>query len=252
MLKLEGHDAWKINETMKSNKSIFICFVGIDGSGKTTLATMLNEAIKEHGVRSKCVYGRFISVLLKFLVEFTKKLLSLRGKNMNDYAQRAATKEQLFKNRLLAHIYHYFVFLDYLFQIFIKIRLPLMLNQSIICDRYIYDTVADLAVDFSYTNERTQSLLRNYLRFAPKPDLVFFIDLPEEVAFQRGKEDIPSPAYLSKRRGIYLRMSQWDEMVVLDGTRNIKELSDIVKSRVISRFTTEEKQHETGINNRHR
>ena len=237
---------------MKSNKSIFICFIGIDGSGKTTLTIALNKVMKEHGFSSKCVYGRFISVILKFLVEFTKRLLSLRGKDMNDYAQRAATKEQLFKNRLFAQIYQYFVFLDYTLKIFVKIKLPLMLNQSIVCDRYVYDTVVDLALDFHYANERIQNVLRNYLRLAPKPDLVFLIDLPEEIAFQRGKDDIPSVAYLSERRGIYLRMSQWDEMMVLDGTKDIKELNDIVESRVISKFTTKERQREASINNRHR
>lgn len=225
---------------MKSNKSIFVCFIGIDGSGKTTLAIALNDAMKEYGLKSKCLYGRFISTTLRFFVALTKRLLSLRGKDMSDYTERAAAKRQILKNGLLAHIYHYFVFLDYHFQIFSKIRLPLMLSQSIICDRYVYDTVADLAVDFSYSNERIQRLLRNYLRFAPKPDLVFLIDLPEEVAFQRGKEDIPSAAYLSERRGIYLRMSQWDEMMVLDGTKEIKELSSLVESRVIGKLTTEE------------
>lgn len=220
------------SKTMKSNKSIFICFVGIDGSGKTTLTTALNGIMQANGFKSKCVYGRFISVTLRFFVGVTKRLLSLRGKNMNDYAQRATAKEQFFQNHLLAQIYQCFIFLNYIPKIFVQIKLPLMLNQSVICDRYVYDTVVDLAVDFHYTSERVQEVLGNYLRIIPKPDLVFLIDLPEEMAFQRGKEDIPAPAYLSKRRDIYLRMSKWDAMIVLDGTKDAKELSSIVKSSV--------------------
>lgn len=217
--------------------SILICFIGIDGSGKTTLANDLSNEMKDHGIKIRCVYGRFLSPMLGLLVTLVKKVLSLKGKNMDDYAHRVAIKEQLFKNRLVAQFYQYFVFLNYVPKIFISIKLPLMLGQSIVCDRYVYDSVVDLAMDFRYTDERLQAVLRSYLRFIPKPDLVFLIDLPERIAFQRGKDDIPSITFLSKRRSIYLKMSKWNQMTILDGTKDIQELSEIVRNVVFTNYS---------------
>jgi len=73
--------------------------------------------------------------------------------------------------------------------------------------------------------------MHRYLNLFPKPDLIFFIDLPEETAYQR-KSDVPSIDYLSRRRQAYLYMSKEQEMTLLDGTRNPGELEDTVQSRV--------------------
>ncbi|MFX0206727.1 MAG: dTMP kinase [Candidatus Hodarchaeota archaeon] len=217
------------------NRGVLISFIGIDGSGKTTLANTLNMTMKEYGIRSKYIYGRFTSVILKILVEITKKLLSFRGKNMSVYDERVIIKNQILRSRVVSRIYQSYVFLNYISQIFIKVNLPLMFNKNIVCDRYVYDSVVDLAIDFHYTGERLRGVLSQYLRFVPRPDCTFLIDLPEDIAFRRGKEDIPSVAFLSDRRGIYLEMSKWYEMTILDGEKDLQELREIVKSAVFTK-----------------
>ena len=122
--------------------------------------------------------------------------------------------------------------LDYSLQVFLKVRLPLFLGRNIICDRYLYDTViTDLAPDMGYAEDRIIALLTSMLRFFPKPDTTFLIDLREEIAYQR-KDDIPSLEYLKERRNTYLNIGRKHNMVVLDGTRPIDELKGVLSQQV--------------------
>ena len=66
-------------------------------------------------------------------------------------------------------------------------------------------------------------LLKKCFRIAPKPDIAFLIDLPEEIAYQR-KNDTPSIGYLKERREIYLNIGNEYEMMILDGTKSLEEL----------------------------
>jgi len=211
---------------------MFICFTGIDGSGKSTLAKALVTKLELRGIKSKYVYGRFQPLMLS-LVNFIGRVLFLHGKDIfKDYIEYSHTKKALFGNRLLSSIYGLLLLFDYFFQIIFKIWLPIMLGKNIICDRYIYDTiVTDLAVDLNYSQKKIERMLKTCLSFFPKPDLVFLVDVPEEIAYYR-KNDVPSINYLKDRRRIYLDMGHKCGMKILDGLKELVELETAILSEV--------------------
>ena len=213
-------------------KNILICFIGMDGSGKTTHAKTLVKVMKEHGIKSKYVWNRFESsiVLRPFMI--IAKVLFLHGKDMfDDYIEYSYSKKKLFKNRFLSAMYQYNVLLDYSLQIFLKIKVPLIFGKNIICDRYIYDTIVDLKVDLHYPDAKIKNILKNLFYLLPKPELIFLIDVPEEIAFQR-KDDTPSIEYLRERRNIYLNIGKEYGMVILDGSKKLEELQCEIERRV--------------------
>ena len=61
-------------------QGIFICFTGIDGVGKTTLAKALTKWMNDEGVPCKYVYNRLGTFLLKPFMIITRKLL-LKGED---------------------------------------------------------------------------------------------------------------------------------------------------------------------------
>ncbi len=211
---------------------MFICFTGIDGSGKSTLAQALVAELERKGVRSKYVYSRFRPLILKPIGRIGR-LLFLRGKDIrNDYAEYSNAKKALFQTRFLPSVYERLLLFDYLLQAIFHVKLPLMLGKNIVCDRYVYDTIiTDLAVDMSYSRGKVKRLLQHCFFLLPKPDLVFLIDVPEEVAFYR-KNDVPSIDYLKERKKIYLDIAQECGMNILDGTQELMELESEVKEKV--------------------
>ena len=104
-----------------------------------------------------------------------------------------------------------------------------------VCDRYIYDLVAGIGVLRDYPLHRTLALLRRCLVFLPRPQLVFLLDLPEALAYQR-KDDIVSLAFLTVRRETYLAMARHHAFTVLDATSSSEDLQELVAATVLSAF----------------
>lgn len=221
---------------MKSKKGLFICFIGIDGSGKTTQAKALAKAMEEDGLRSEYLWGGFEPTIAKPFIAIARRLF-LRGKNMFlDYEAHLDTVKALSKNRFLSDIYHLMTLIDCFFNSLWKIRIPLMRGKAVICDRYIYDIVADHAVDSDYSSQQIRKALKFYLRFFPTPDILFLMDLPEDIAYQR-KDDIPSLHFLSERRKAYLSIANGNEVTALDGSTDQVTLTNAIRNRVITYMT---------------
>lgn len=142
-----------------------------------------------------------------------------------NYTQYSNTKRDAMKrNSFLVWIYKNILLFDYSIQLLFKVRLPLMLGKNIVCDRYVYDTViTDLSVDMNYSTSEIIDVIKRFFYIISRPDLVFLIDLPEEIAFQR-KNDTPSIEYLREIRNIYVDVGKEEGMVILDGSKNLNEI----------------------------
>ena len=208
-------------------KGILICFIGIDGAGKTTIARRLNENLKEEGVNSQYLYGRVIPIVSRFLMWVGRKILLKRRKediflNYDDYNTQ---KKEIFKNKFISKIYEWSILFDQVIQIDFKIIPRLVVGKVVICDRYVFDTVVtDIAVDLNYSNNDIIDLIDKLFHIIPKPDITFLIDIPEEIAYHR-KNDIPHLSYLSERRKLYLVMGKFLRLILLEGSKSIDELS---------------------------
>ena len=214
-------------------KGFLICFTGMDGTGKTTLSKNLVKSLKEREIECKYVYARLTPFISKpFMV--IGRLIFLHGKNMfENYSDYSNTKRTAIeRNSFLSRIYQQILLLDYMLQIFFKVKVPQIFGKNIVCDRYIYDTViTDLSVDMNYSKDKVINMLDNLLRIFPEPDTTLLIDVPEEIAYQR-KNDTPSIEYLRERRDTYLNVGNKYKMVILDGTKKLEELQCEIEKEI--------------------
>lgn len=214
-------------------KGFFICFTGIDGTGKTTLSKELVELLNKKGIKCKYAYARLNPRILKPFI-LVGEWIFLHGRDASEnYLEYSNTKrEAIEKHPFLSKVYQQILLFDYILQFFFKVELPLMFGKNIVCDRYVYDTViTDLSADMNYSKEKVMKLLNNLHRFFPEPDITFLIDLPEEIAYQR-KNDTPSIEYLRERRNIYLKIGKEYDMIILDGNKDLAELKELIQNEV--------------------
>lgn len=213
------------------HRPLLICFTGIDGTGKTTHALELARALNQDGIPGQYVRTFFNPLLLRPAYQLAKRLF-IRGRDIHrDYNEYTRSTKHLFRLSFLEVPFRYSYFAEYWLHIFPRVRWPLFRGRCAVLDRYAYDAVVGLAADLGYPPQQAIRLLPRCWSFLPKPDIVFLMDLPEEVAFQR-KTDTPSLAYLQARRRLYLDLAQSDGMVVLDSSRDFQENQAEVQRRV--------------------
>lgn len=219
------------NKSQKETCNIFVCFIGTDGSGKSTIVAKSFENIRRRGlVRVRKVYGGHLPVITKFIMILGRRIF-LRGNMYSDYDKYLDEKKSFYRKAskfVLLQPFICLLMIEYYFQILFKVTIPHKLGYSIISDRYVHDTIINnLAVDKDLSVSKVKTLLDKFWFFIPRPDITFLIQVPEEVALKR-KSDIPSLSYLKMRNKLYNELSRSEQIVVLDGTLSILELERMV------------------------
>ncbi len=184
----------------------FIVFEGIDRSGKSTQADMLHRRLLQEGVEAIITHepgatdiGREIR---RILLQSTETIPPI-------------AETLLFEADRNIHVET-------------VIRPALQSGKYVICDRYIYSTVA-----YQSGGKRVDSNLINSLNEIAtnglQPDIVFLIDIPPEVALKRkgtmDRMEREGIDFLSRVRNSYLELAKQNgNFVVLDGREPIEEL----------------------------
>lgn len=209
---------------------VFICFIGTDGSGKSTLTSNVFQKIREKDKRIKKIYGRYTPLLIKYVMAAGRRFLLDKNKNIPlDHDVRLDKKKSLFrKSRILSQLYISLIMIEYYFELIFKLIIPYKMGYSIISDRYVFDTIVnDIAIDMELSTIDVTNLLSKFWLVIPRPDITFLVQVPEHVAIKR-KNDIPSLSYLKIRNRFYNEISASEQFVVLDGTLSISELEERV------------------------
>ena len=201
------------------SSGVLVAFEGIDGSGKTTQAAMLQDWAEGLG----------------FEVVSTKEpTAGPWGRRIREskFTHRLPPKEELecFVNDRKEHVE--------------TLILPALKRGALVLvDRYYYSTVA-------YQGARglnPRDVLTLNREFAPIPDLVFLLDLDPQRGLERidkrgaGQDLFETLGELTKARAIFQQLSKTDRhLVVLDAQQKIEEVHraivfELVRGPIFSR-----------------
>jgi dTMP kinase len=171
-----------------------------------------------------------------------RSLVLRRKKNdiFKDYDGYSKQKKEVFSNRLFSKAFQWIILFDHILQINFKIKPRLLMGKTVICDRYIFDTViTDIAANIDCEINESIDLIEKTFVFVPKPDYLFYIEIPEEVAFER-KDDVPHINYLIERKKLYDALEKSFNVIKLDGTKKVDEISKEVKTELIHSLRSDE------------
>ncbi len=212
----------------------FICFVGIDGSGKTLQAEKLAESLGSQGIDCTYTWCRYSPRLLDPVNKLAKKLIR-RRKSGSGYTGFTSSKRGILRKRIIGWVWLNLSLVDYLMQVRSCFGGIPAGSRVLICDRFIYDMLADLAINFDRQGEGVVKLARHPLiRLFPKPREVFFLDVPADVAWDRKKDpNVEDKQYLVDRADVYSALCDGLGFTKVDGTRTIEAIAADVLDRTM-------------------
>lgn len=189
----------------------FIVFEGIDGSGKGTCLQRVADYLELKRVN-------FITT------EEPNSKYGIRNIIKSELLQKQIVKDALVD---------LFAFsLDRQLHVENEVKLALLANKVILCDRYYHSTIAyqgyvqGIPLDYVL---HTQSIF-------PKPDLTLIFDLPAEIAMARAtdrggpKDKYENLEFQIKLREAYLDLAKKlkEKIIIIDATKNKEEIEQQV------------------------
>lgn len=211
-------------------KGRFITFEGVEGSGKSTVAGVIEKLMKKAGME----------VILTREPGGTGVSESIRGILLDPDRVEISPPTELF------------LYLASRSQLVNQLIEPaLREGKMVLCDRFMDATVAYQGWARGLGEEWTEKL-NAFAVGETLPDLTFLLDLPVEEGFKRGPErregaGVRSPDRMEKEdvtfhrkvREGYLRIADRDRerVVVIDASRSLKEVVDEISGNLQSRFS---------------
>jgi len=224
----------------RRSKPFVISFSGIEGSGKTSCAACLKNVLTSCGVNVHIYANR--SGREKILRLITKRRRALVEERQKSYGQKEdptpinarILQEQSFAKKLRA----FFNFISLNFAYLFRIWLPLVRGKVVICDRYVYDSLVDIASLFDRSDFQKGIINKMLLGLWPKPDISFFCDVPIETARERVenlKSTFPEE-FLMKRFGLYYLMSSSLNFISINCQSKTEEIQKAVIGKVLNTY----------------
>jgi len=211
-----------------TQKSSFVCFTGVDGSGKTTHAKRISGYLGRKHFDCTYVWGASRPILSYSFFALTRALGYWKHTKKNAYTDPLEFAPQVIRRRL-AIFWRFLLFIDYQIKTTFAIRFPLFLGKAVVCDRYFYDLLMEL--ELSKTNSaRFTFLLSESL---PKPIVTFFMVISDELAINR--RDFPQ-SFFSRRNRVLIDFSRIFNFVIIDSSKTIEENQEIIRQVVAERL----------------
>lgn len=209
-------------------KAPIICFMGLDGSGKSTSIDYAYDQLKKEGTKVKIVRAAYVAVATRGLIKIGKKLLM---KQHNDeYVDYRTYLEKMRKQARNGFVYHVFSALttiEFKWQIFFKIRVNRFLGYTLLVDRYIYDNIVTYAANLGLGKEYMIKTMAGKWKHSPKADSIIYIKTPVEICFSR-KDDTPDPLYLEIREPLYDEVAELYHANTISGAQDKQMMLDEV------------------------
>jgi thymidylate kinase len=220
-----------------------VALIGPDGSGKTTVGMRLREVLP---VPTKYIYMGVNHEASEHLLPTTRMMQKLRsrlgrqsdtGGPREKSASSALPRKSILKRVLMtakssASLANRFAeewYRQLLAWRYLRKRYVVIFDRHFFPDYYAYD------IESSVPRTITQRIHGTMLnRLYPRPDLLFFLDAPAEVLFQRKGEG--TVELLEQRRADYMQMKLLvRHFEVIDANRDLDEVVQDVSDR-ITRF----------------
>ncbi|MGI6078572.1 MAG: hypothetical protein ACOYCB_10520 [Fastidiosipilaceae bacterium] len=214
-------------------KGKLICIIGPDGTGKTTQANLLVDYLRQQGTDCGYKWLRFHH-FFSLPVLAVARLMGLSRVETLESGKKIGYHE-FHRSRLFSTVYPYVLFIDTLLFMTLKVTIPIKLfGKTIVCDRFIYDTLVDLMISTKNSDILYSGVARRYVAIIPKNCLVMAFSGDEETLRSR-REDIQYDKVLPQKIHYYDLICDAFSIPTIDASLPIRTVEQSVRNYVLER-----------------
>lgn len=206
-----------------------ICFIGLDGSGKSTAVAHAESVLRSRGVKVRTVRAAYVIKLMHIPIKIGKRLFMKKDSDpyKADYRTYLEKMRKSADRGIGYKIFSAMTTLEFRAQIFWNVTLKHALGTTLLIDRYIYDNAVTYAANLGLGEEYMRRTIEKKWRRAPKPDLIIYIKAPIDVCLSR-KDDVPDPLYLEIREPLYDKIAQLYGARTISGDEGLERMQNEV------------------------
>lgn len=189
---------------------MFICVEGIDGSGKTTQAHSLVQALKKEGFEA---------------VYTTEPSNGVFGKILRKHMLKGSQRGPVVVEAVLFAV-------DRFDHIESEVKPLLGQGKIVVSDRYVYSSIA-----YQGASSLSKKWLREINSRAIKPDLSIFIDVLPEVVIgriNRLRSVMETLQTQERVREAYLKLVEEEGLLIVNGASSKEEVAEKIQKIVLS------------------
>lgn len=187
-----------------SQKPIFLCITGIDGVGKTTHVNLILEHLRGKGIKCQYKWLRFHYLFSLPLLVFCRVVGYTRVSTLGD--SQKCSYHEFYKSRFVSSVYPWILFVDTFLFTTIKVYIPMFFGISIVCDRFVYDTLIDVAVATKDHEIYKKTVGKLFLKLIPKNAHLVMLSLDKSTIFLR-RPELKNDLTFDERYALYKDLS---------------------------------------------
>lgn len=206
---------------LRTRPGALVCFCGIDGSGKSTHADALRAVLAECEIPSRRVWmrGGYSPVVTWIKARLRGSSVAVPG--VGD----VQGKLRVYRQPWTRWLWGWLVAVEQIVQAVFTVRVQRWMGRTLVAERYVPDTLADLAERFDEDAFAATLSARVMRRLCPRPDAVVFLDVPGEVAFERKPDDWSAEVLEARRRRYQSALAAMPQVSVLDAQLPLEDVS---------------------------
>jgi hypothetical protein len=203
----------------------FVIISGIDGSGKTTVIEELRRRLEGRGLSTQYVWLRYNHILVK-PVHALCRLIGLTRPYVED--GRKVWRHEFYRCRPFCSAYIGLTWLDSrLGRLKMKLRLAGKRPDVVVCDRWVWDILIDLAVDAHRPALLDGPWRGRFARILPRGHRQYLI-VRAAAAVLDARPEMKHDPDLALRRELYQRLEAIPGIVPIDNNGPVAATVDAI------------------------